>query len=85
MRRRSARGEIVKLNARKRLPPRLRVVDDDTPHDDAAGTTGAPAASCEVSRQSCCGNPRFRPPWLGSSHREVIAFSCVKKSKPRGP
>ncbi len=26
-----------------------------------------------------CGNPRLMPPWLGSSQREVMAFSRVKK------
>ena len=29
------------------------------------------------SAQVCCGKPRLMPPWLGSSQRDVIAFSCV--------
>ena len=28
------------------------------------------------------GKPRLMPPWLGSSQRDVIAFSRVKKWKP---
>ena len=52
------------------LPGESRAADDTTRAD---------------SRQSCWGKPRFRPPCEGSSQRDVIAFSAVKKSNPCGP
>ena len=36
-------------------------------------------------RQTFCGKPRFRPPWLGSSQRVVITLPRVKKWKPSTP
>ena len=32
-----------------------------------------------------CGKPRFRPAWLGSSHRLVTTFARVKKCTPSAP
>ena len=35
--------------------------------------------------QPLVGNPRLRPPWLGSSQRDVTTFPRVKKCTPSRP
>ena len=38
-----------------------------------------------ASAQLFCGKPRLRPPWLGSSQREVTTLPRVKKCTPSMP
>ncbi|SES70555.1 hypothetical protein SAMN04488546_0200 [Geodermatophilus poikilotrophus] len=45
----------------------------------------SPAPAGPGGRQAFCGNPRFRPPWLGSSQRLVITLPRVKKCTPSAP
>ena len=41
--------------------------------------------NARVAVQPFVGKPRLRPPWLGSSHREVTTLPLVKKCTPSRP
>src|SRR6478735_474328 len=77
-----ARGEVARADARTR-PSRETTIRPR--HTAMRGFSEAIWFLEDAADQVCCGKPRFRPPWDGSSQREVIAFSAVKKSKPCGP
>ncbi len=62
---------------RRTLPMRRRTTTDGT----SRLTRNAPCGRL----QAFCGNPRFSPPWLGSSQRVVITLPRVKKCRPSTP
>ncbi len=62
--------------------------DPDQPEREVSHDVSWRSVATRAGRgaaQSFCGKPRLRPPWLGSSQREVMTLPRVKKWTPSMP